>query len=96
MEALGPDEELAAVSLGANGWQMFWHVTVPNIKWGLVYGIILCNGNQTIQFTGSPGTAQGSGNTIITGDGDQTITVVGNTSDSSKIFRRCQRPGFRR
>src|SRR5438067_1952633 len=36
MEAVGPDEELAAVSLGASGWQMFWHVTAPNIKWGLV------------------------------------------------------------
>jgi sulfate transport system permease protein len=39
MEALGPDEELAAVSLGANGWQMFGYITVPNIKWGLIYGI---------------------------------------------------------
>jgi sulfate/thiosulfate transport system permease protein len=42
MDAIGPDEELAAVSLGASGWQMFWHVTLPNVKWGLVYGIILC------------------------------------------------------
>jgi sulfate transport system permease protein len=42
MDAIGPDEELAAVSLGANGWQMFWYVTLPNIKWGLVYGVILC------------------------------------------------------
>src|SRR5262245_9613547 len=44
MEATGPDEELAAVSLGASPWQMFWQITVPNIKWGLVYGLILCNG----------------------------------------------------
>ncbi len=50
MEAVGPDEELAAVSLGANGWQMFWSVTAPNIKWGLVYGIILCNARATGEF----------------------------------------------
>ena len=50
MEAVGPDEELAAVSLGANGWQMFWRVTVPNIKWGLVYGIILCNARAMGEF----------------------------------------------
>src|SRR4029434_9504528 len=50
MEAFGADEELAAVSLGANGWQMFWHVTVPNIKWGLVYGIILCNARAMGEF----------------------------------------------
>src|SRR5262249_23470303 len=39
MEAVGPDEELAALSLGANGWQIFWHVTLPNIKWALAYGV---------------------------------------------------------
>jgi sulfate transport system permease protein len=50
MQAFGADEELAAVSLGANGWQMFWHVTVPNIKWGLVYGIILCNARAIGEF----------------------------------------------
>jgi len=43
MEAIGADEELAAISLGANGWQMFWRITLPSIKWGLLYGIILCN-----------------------------------------------------
>lgn len=43
MEAIGSDEEVAAVSLGANPWQMFWRITVPNIKWGLLYGVILCN-----------------------------------------------------
>jgi len=42
MDAVGPEEEMAAVSLGANGWQMFWHITLPNVKWGLVYGVILC------------------------------------------------------
>jgi sulfate/thiosulfate transport system permease protein len=50
MDAIGPDEELAAISLGANGWQMFWHVTVPNIKWGLVYGVILCNARAMGEF----------------------------------------------
>jgi sulfate/thiosulfate transport system permease protein len=50
MEALGPDEELAAMSLGANGWQIFWDVTMPNIKWGLVYGIILCNARAMGEF----------------------------------------------
>jgi sulfate transport system permease protein len=50
MEAVGPEEELAAVSLGANGWQIFWRVTVPNIKWGLVYGIILCNARAVGEF----------------------------------------------
>src|SRR5262249_10768892 len=41
MEAVGSEEEIAALSLGASGWQLFWRVTVPNIKWGLVYGVIL-------------------------------------------------------
>ncbi|HEX8297044.1 MAG TPA: ABC transporter permease subunit [Chthoniobacteraceae bacterium] len=50
MEAVGADEELAAVNLGASGWQMFWDVTVPNIKWGLVYGIILCNARAMGEF----------------------------------------------
>ena len=50
MEATGAEEELAAVSLGANGWQMFWRITVPNIKWGLVYGIILCNARAMGEF----------------------------------------------
>jgi sulfate transport system permease protein len=42
MQAQGSDEELAAFVLGASGWQMFRRVTIPNIKWGLLYGIILC------------------------------------------------------
>ena len=50
MQAIGPDEELAAITLGANGWQMFWRVTFPNIKWGLLYGIILCNGRAMGEF----------------------------------------------
>jgi sulfate transport system permease protein len=50
MEAVGAEEELAAISLGANGWQMFWRITVPNIKWGLLYGIILCNARAMGEF----------------------------------------------
>jgi sulfate transport system permease protein len=50
MEAQGNDEEYAALTLGANGWQTFWRVTVPNIKWGLFYGIILCNARAMGEF----------------------------------------------
>lgn len=50
MEAIGSDEELAAVSLGANGWQIFWRITLPNVKWGLLYGIILCNARAMGEF----------------------------------------------
>jgi len=50
MEAIGPDEELAALSLGASGRQIFWRVTLPNIKWGLLYGVILCNARAMGEF----------------------------------------------
>lgn len=50
LEANGPEEEIAARSLGANGWQMFWRVTLPNIKWGLLYGLILCNARAMGEF----------------------------------------------
>ena len=50
MEAFGEEEDLAAVSLGASGWQMFWRVTLPNIKWGLLYGVILCNARAMGEF----------------------------------------------
>ena len=42
MQAQGNEEELAAITLGANGWQTFWRVTLPNIKWGLLYGVVVC------------------------------------------------------
>jgi sulfate transport system permease protein len=50
MEALGPEEDLAALSLGASGWQIFWRVTLPNIQWGLLYGVILCNARAMGEF----------------------------------------------
>ena len=50
MEALGSEEEMAAVSLGASAWQVFWRVTLPNIKWGLLYGVILCNARAMGEF----------------------------------------------
>jgi len=50
MEAQGRDDEEAAVSLGASGWQTFWHVTLPNVRWGLLYGVLLCNARAMGEF----------------------------------------------
>ncbi|BBD38831.1 sulfate ABC transporter permease subunit CysW [Aminobacter sp. NyZ550] len=50
MQEQGTGDEEAALSLGANGWQTFWHVTLPNIKWGLLYGVLLCNARAMGEF----------------------------------------------
>ena len=50
MQATGTDQEEAALVLGANGWQTFWHVTLPAVKWGLLYGVILCNARAMGEF----------------------------------------------
>ena len=50
MQAQGREEEEAATVLGATGWQTFWHVTLPNVKWGLLYGVILCNARAMGEF----------------------------------------------
>ena len=50
MQAQGSEEEQVALSLGANGWQTFWRVTLPNVRWGLVYGVILCNARAMGEF----------------------------------------------
>ena len=50
MQATGSEQEQAALTLGASGWQTFWHVTLPSVKWGLVYGIILCNARAMGEF----------------------------------------------
>ena len=50
MQANGTEQEQAALTLGANGWQTFWHVTLPSSKWGLLYGIILCNARAMGEF----------------------------------------------
>lgn len=50
MQSQGGEEEEAALMLGASGWQMFWRVTIPNIKWSLLYGLILCNARAMGEF----------------------------------------------
>ena len=50
MQAQGSEEEQVALSLGANGWQTLWRVTLPNVRWGLVYGVILCNARAMGEF----------------------------------------------
>jgi sulfate transport system permease protein len=50
MQAQGSEEEQVALSLGANGWQTLWRVTLPNVRWGLLYGVILCNARAMGEF----------------------------------------------
>lgn len=50
MQAQGMEEEEAALALGANGWQTFWRVTLPNVKWGVLYGVLLCNARAMGEF----------------------------------------------
>jgi len=50
MQSQGTEEELAALVLGAGGWQTFWRVTLPNIKWGLLYGVVLCTARAIGEF----------------------------------------------
>jgi sulfate transport system permease protein len=50
LEAIGPEEEIAAVSLGARGWQVLAHVTLPNVRWGLLFGVILCTARAMGEF----------------------------------------------
>ena len=50
MQSQGTEEEEAAASLGAGGWQIFWYVTLPNIRWGLLYGVLLCNARAMGEF----------------------------------------------
>jgi sulfate transport system permease protein len=50
MQEQGTEEEQAAITLGANGWQTFWRITLPNIKWALIYGVILCNARAMGEF----------------------------------------------
>ncbi|MCE9523180.1 MAG: ABC transporter permease subunit, partial [Alphaproteobacteria bacterium] len=50
MQEQGVKEEEAAISLGASGWQTFWRVTLPNVRWGLLYGVLLCNARAMGEF----------------------------------------------
>jgi sulfate transport system permease protein len=50
MQEQGTEEEEAAIVLGASGWLTFWRVTLPNIKWGLLYGVLLCNARAMGEF----------------------------------------------
>lgn len=82
MESLGSDEELAAVSLGANRWQLFWRITLPNIKWGLLFGIIQCHARAIGEF--------GAVKVVSGGIGGQTDTMPLRVE---KLFQEYNNPG---
>ncbi len=82
MEAIGSDDEVAGVSLGARGWQIFWWVTLPNIKWGLLYGLILCNARALGEF-GAVAVVSGR----IAGQSDTMALRV------ERLFQEYQMPG---
>ena len=94
MQAQGNDEEQAAIVLGASGWQTFWHVTLPNIKWGLVYGVILCNARAMGEF-GAVSVVSGH----IRGRPTPSLCMwrFSTTNTSSRRPLRCRRcwPGWR-
>ena len=67
MSTLGTEQEEAAVLLGASGWQVFWHITLPNIRWALLYGVILTNARAVGEFGAVSvvsGTIRGQTNTL--------------------------------
>jgi len=82
MEATGSDEEVAAVSLGARWWSLFWRVTLPNVKWGILYGVILCNARAMGEF-GAVAVVSGR----ITGETDTMPLRV------EKLFQEYNLPG---
>jgi len=82
LEAVGAEEEVAAVSLGARGWQVLWRVTLPNVKWGILYGVILCNARAMGEF-GAVAVVSGR----ITGETDTMPLRV------EKLFQEYDLPG---
>lgn len=82
MEAIGAEDEVAAVSLGARPWQLFWRITLPNIRWGLLYGLILCNARAVGEF-GAVSVVSGR----ITGETDTMALRV------EKLFQEYNMPG---
>ncbi len=91
MQAQGTDEEYSAVTLGANGWQTFWRVTLPNIRWGLFYGVILCNARAMGEFGAVSvvsGHIRGETNTM-----PLHVEILYNEYNIARRFRRRLAPG---
>src|SRR5258706_9509287 len=82
MESTGSEQEQAAITLGAGGWQTFWRVTLPSVKWGLIYGIILCNARAMGEF-GAVSVVSGH----ITGETDTMPLRI------EKLFQEYNLPG---